>query len=129
MALDAKDKKDAFLQAQSQVNDAQSLASETRRETERLRKAAEDLDIKLASAASMQKPAPPSAPSASNGFPSKAPSYGFGTLPPTRPASNDGFGSQSYGVNGGFNANVMGNRGLSIPTPSGADDPYGNPFG
>jgi hypothetical protein len=100
-----------------------SLSKETAKEVERLRKLVEELEIKAASAASMQKPSIPMA----NGFPSQAPSYGFGTVPTSRTTQNEGQ-PQSHGMVGGFSANVMGSGGVSIPTPSGTSDPYANPF-
>lgn len=53
--MDARDKKDALLLAQSQVKDAESLAVATKREAERLNKEAEDAQMSAASAASMQE--------------------------------------------------------------------------
>ena len=52
--MDARDKKDAMLLAQSQVKDAESLALATKREAERLNKEAEDAQMSAAAAASMQ---------------------------------------------------------------------------
>jgi dihydrodipicolinate synthase/N-acetylneuraminate lyase len=52
--LEAREKKDAMLQAQSQVKDAESLAMATKREAERLNKVAEDAQISAATAVSMQ---------------------------------------------------------------------------
>ena len=52
--MDARDKKDALLQAQAQVKDAESLAVATKREAERLNKEAEDAQMAAAAAASMQ---------------------------------------------------------------------------
>lgn len=117
---------------QSQLNDATSLAKETRKEAERLRKAAEELELQAAAAVSMQpqqqavaaKPSAVQVASNTNGH--QAPSYGFGTMPPPM---DGGYGNQMYGMGSGFNTNVMGHGGTSIPTPSAADDPYGNPFG
>jgi hypothetical protein len=128
LAAEARDRKDAFLQIQSQLNDATSLANETKAEVERLRKAAEDMEMEAASAESMQKAAPPP-PShvepSSNGF--GAPSYGFAAAPLAGLAGGDPFGNQSTDMGQGFNSNVMGLGGISIPTPSG-NDPYSNPF-
>jgi hypothetical protein len=54
LAMDARDKKDAMLLAQSQVKDAEALALATKREAERLNKEAEDAQMSAAAAASMQ---------------------------------------------------------------------------
>ena len=54
LTMDARDKKDAMLLAQSQVKDAESLALATKREAERLNKEAEDAQMSAAAAASMQ---------------------------------------------------------------------------
>lgn len=54
LTMDARDKKDALLLAQSQVKDAESLAMATKREAERLNKEAEDAQMSVAAAASMQ---------------------------------------------------------------------------
>lgn len=111
------------------MNDAQALAQDTKREAERLRQEAEDAEMKAALAASMQKQAPAPAPPVSNGYPTKAsvgPSHGYSQ--PQPPTNDGGYGSQPYGMGGGFDSNVMGSGGASIPTPSGADDPYSNPF-
>jgi len=62
LAKEALLKKQEFLQLQSQLNDAQALATETKREAEKLRKEAEDKEIQAAAAASIanaQQPAPP----------------------------------------------------------------------
>ena len=52
--MEARDKKDALLLAQSQLKDAESLALATKREAERLNKEAEDAQMSAAAAASMQ---------------------------------------------------------------------------
>lgn len=129
LAADARDKKDAFLEAQSQANDASALANETKKEVERLRKEAEDLELKAASAASMQKPVSAPAPSVANGFATQPFSYGFAG---GGPSITTAYGGNEPYDNGAFNANVMGSGGVSIPTPvaaaTTANDPYGNPF-
>jgi hypothetical protein len=51
--MDARDKKEAMLNAQAQVKDAESLATATKREAERLFKEAEDAQMSAAAAASM----------------------------------------------------------------------------
>lgn len=134
LAADARDKKDAMLLVQAQVKDAESFAVATKKEAERLNKEAEEAQMSAASAASMQDRSPPPA---TNGYPKQAPSYGgppaahsadtgaYGMASST-PSSDVGFGGSPLG---GFDANVMGGGGgLSIPTPSGVDDPYSNPF-
>lgn len=137
LALDARDKKEALLQVQSQVKDAESLAEATKQEAERLNKEAEDAQMAAASAASVQDRSPPPA---ANGYANKAvapPSYGMG--PPVHatglpsyeiaskpPTPGGGFGGPPIG---GFDAHVMGSGvGISIPTPSEPEDPYVNPF-
>lgn len=52
--MDARDKRDALLLAQSQLKDAESLALATKQEAERLNKDAEDAQMSAAAAASMQ---------------------------------------------------------------------------
>ena len=54
LTLDARDKKDALLLAQSQVKDAEALAMATKREAERLNKEADDAQMSAAAAVSMQ---------------------------------------------------------------------------
>jgi septal ring factor EnvC (AmiA/AmiB activator) len=124
LALEAKTKKDTFLQAQSQANDAQALALDTKREADRLRQQAEEAEINAASAASMQH-SQPVAPSQqpSNGYPAPAATPAYGTGMGQQPQ----YGGTSFG--GQYNPNVMGSGGVEIPTPSGGEDPYSNPFG
>ena len=62
VAAEATAKRDNLMQAQSQANDSQALAMDTKNEAERLHKEVEDAEIAAASAASMQDvpaPAPP----------------------------------------------------------------------
>jgi hypothetical protein len=149
LALEAKAKKDELMQVQSQINDAQKLASDTKAEEERLRKQIEDMELQAASAASLQQPQPaPSVPPASQngGYSSIQPKQshdsndygGFGgpmgmggthsqfKASPAPPPAPDSLG----GGASGFNPSVMGGGGLSIPEPTGTDyDPYMNPFG
>ena len=54
LMMDARDKKEAMLQAQAQVKDAEALVTATKREAERLNKEAEDAQMSAAAAASMQ---------------------------------------------------------------------------
>lgn len=131
---EAKRTKDAYLQSQSQLNDAKALAHDTKKEAERLRRETEDAEMKAASAASMESyRQAPSAPVSSNGFrpppvPNKFPSQDGGMMNPNYPM---GFGGEGFGVMGQppsySNPSVMGGGGLSIPTPSG-NDPWSNPF-
>ena len=58
MALEAKGKKDKLIEVQSQINDANKLANDTKAEEERLRKQIEDMELKAASAASLQQTQP-----------------------------------------------------------------------
>jgi len=148
LTQDAKAKKDKLMEAQSQLNDAQALASETKAEADRLRREVEEAEIKVASAASMQHHAPPtSAPAPTlpinngNGFPSQpvapdASPYGMGTAPfpsygmEQKPGEPFGGHEAPHDT---FNSNVMGSGGFSIPIPAATttspDDPYSNPFG
>jgi hypothetical protein len=48
LALEAKAKKDELMKVQSQINDAQKLASDTKAEEERLRKTIEDMELQAA---------------------------------------------------------------------------------
>ena len=139
LAGDAKTKKEAFLQAQSQVNDASAVAQATKAEAESLRKKAEDAEMSAAAAASMESSKQEHSKSngygasTSYGLPHAGDSYG---VPPSS-------GSDSYGLKPpaespysmgapptdeqSYNPSVMGSGGgFSIPTPSG--DPYDNPF-
>jgi len=147
LAQDAKAKKDKLMQAQSQANDAQALAMETRQEADKLRREAEEAEMNAAAAASRDHAQP-----SNNGYSTGLVSPPYGTtqqnkhsLPeapansgsqvdqhnPQPPAMDDGFGEQPFGgyTAGGYDPNVMGGgSGLEIPTPAGNDDPYSNPF-
>lgn len=144
VAADAKEKNQRLMAAQSELNDAQALARDTKREAERLRQEIEDAEIAAASHASMQDNKPPP-PQQSNGYPNGGPpSYGGAPPPPPPPPQHYGGQPQApypgYGQppppppppqqqpgNYSFNPNVMGSGGgLSIPTPQGQD--YENPF-
>lgn len=136
---------------QSQVNDSNKVAAETKREVERLRREVEQAELDAASAASMQHVQP------ANGYPTRATDtadYGMGSpmgggpmggassygLSPSKPPASNPYpaygmnvpsGIPSYGIPepSGYNRNVMGGGGLSIPEPIGnVDDPYSNPF-
>lgn len=140
-----------MLLVQSQLKDAEALASATKTESERLRNEAEDAQMQAATAASMQAPAPTpqpapvpvpdtvgalptfnnQAPTNGGGLnrmaPNEAPSYSMiVTEVDQKPPTGYGMG---YGAPpSGFDANVMGGggTGLDIPTPS--NDAYANPF-
>lgn len=152
-SIEAAEKKKHFLEIQAQTSNAQSLANASRQEAERLRNFAEQTEIEYASAESTKD----SAPSQSMGGSSNTQSWGIPD-PSTQSYSSYGidqskaasaFGNvQGYG-NGmpahmtmqpqvsqasddshNFGGGVMGGgNGLSIPTPSAADDyNYSNPF-
>jgi hypothetical protein len=166
LAQEAKSKREQLLAVQSQANDAQALTLETKREAEILRNEAEDAEVRVVSAASMEHSQPsngyrtqsdsdpsygmgqgksyysqPSSPPAQDGFngqPLGGNSGGYGAPPPAQsggygapPPVQGGYDDQSFGANsGGYNNAVMGGGGgMDIPTPSGNDDPYSNPFG
>jgi hypothetical protein len=128
LAAEARDKKEALLKVQAQVKDAEALAKATKDEAERLNKEAEEAQMKAAEAASMHHKHAPTqtmAPPQSMG----SHSYGLGSAKPPAPhpvPETNGFGGPPH--NGGFNSNVMGSGGAGIPTPSGYEDPYSNPF-
>jgi hypothetical protein len=194
LVQDAKKKKEQFLAAQSQANDTQAVAMQTKQEAEKLRSEAEEAEFRAAAAASMRHTpstnghptqavsAPayssqPSAPSyntgqynnsqppvAMGGAPAYstgqynnlqppvqsmggAPAYSVGQYHNSQPpavSTGGGLEGQSYGgMNGDYNAGVMGggSGGLSsipspaagndpsrIPSPTGGEDPYDNPF-
>lgn len=119
------------MQAQSQLNDATSLAKDTKAEAERLTKEIEDAEISAASAASMesapqQHQPPPSSPQ---------PYYPPAESQASQPQQYGGYsGESSFGAmeaqsNSPYNPSVMGGGGIEIPTPSAATyDMYDNPF-
>lgn len=130
LAEDARTKRDAFLQAQSQLNDATSLANDTKAEVERLAKEIEDAEISVASAASME-----SAPQQNQPQPPSQPYYPPAESQPPQRQQYGGYSEDSsFGVMGGpsnsaYNPSVMGGGGFEIPTPSAAAyDLYENPF-
>jgi hypothetical protein len=150
VAADAKEKNERLMAAQAELNDAQALARDTKREAERLRQEIEEAEIAAASHASMQdtKPQPPQQQQQrqSNGYPGGMPPS-YGVTPPSQPPPSQQqsqqpyYGGQpqspypGYGQpppapqqgNYSYNPNVMGGGGgLSIPTPQGQD--YENPF-
>ena len=149
LAQDAKSKKDKLLEAQSQLNDSQALAVETKAEAEKLRKEVEEAEIEVASAASMQHSQPPPPPQQQHQqhqpLPVQQPTNGgyppmgqamdqdpWGSIPQKAapPMAAEGGGAFGEPLNGEFNSAVMGSGGLSIPDipPASADDPYSNPF-
>jgi hypothetical protein len=147
LALDARQKKEAMLQVQAQLKDAEALAKATKEEAEKLHKEAETIELKAAQAASMQHNMPVS----QNNMSSFSMDYNKSSMPPPQPDTN-GFGAPmgsggTVGIvaapplSGGtvgmvsapptgdnFNPNVMGSGGTEIPVPAGFDDPYSNPF-
>jgi hypothetical protein len=66
LMMDARDKKEAMLQAQAQVKDAEALVIATKQEAERLNKQAEDAQMSVAAAASMQDQPKPMSPQPSH---------------------------------------------------------------
>jgi hypothetical protein len=151
-SIDAAGKKKHYLEMQSQTTSAFSVATESKREVDKLRHKVEQLELDFASAESTKDsaqsvPAPYSAAVQTNGQ-----SWG---IPDPTPQSHTSYGidqskaapafgnPQGYG-NGmpammmqtqrsddsfGFGDGIMGGgNGLSIPTPSGNDYNYNNPF-
>lgn len=151
LATEAKSKKDQCLAVQAQVKDADILAQQTKQEADRLRQEAEEAEMRIASAASMQQQAPAPASNghaeksfASAGFGAPPPSAGMGQAPPNTMAPMMGQAPPAMGqaqpyyamapapYSGAFDNGVMGGgNGVSIPTPAAQDsqDPWGNPFG
>eukprot|EP00542_Grammatophora_oceanica_P015991 CAMPEP_0194039652 /NCGR_PEP_ID=MMETSP0009_2-20130614/11757_1 /TAXON_ID=210454 /ORGANISM="Grammatophora oceanica, Strain CCMP 410" /LENGTH=1039 /DNA_ID=CAMNT_0038682559 /DNA_START=18 /DNA_END=3137 /DNA_ORIENTATION=- len=154
-ANDAAAKKKHFLELQTQANNAQTLAMESRREAEKLKQEAEQAELNLASAASVAeahekdmtatKAAMDSAPTQTNGFqeasaPAGYPSYGveasqapspFGGAPSYGAAPANTFGAPpSFGAPGGSEGfGVMGGGGAGgIPSPPRASELGGDPY-
>lgn len=138
-SIDAASKKKHFLEMQSQTTSAMSVAAECKREVDRLRLRVEQLEVDFASAESTKDSAqsngqswgiPPAQAQASYGLDQSkaAPAFGnpqgYGNGMPAMmmqtQRSEDSFGFGD-GIMGGGN-------GLSIPTPSGNDYNYNNPF-
>jgi len=138
---EAKSAKEKVLAAQAQLNDAQALAAVTKAEADKLRKEAEDAEIKVASAASMQQSQPVAQPApapvqqqmhptrtngGTNGFPPQYSSDPWGmdqSKPNSMGEDSGGFGEPLGGHEGqGFNSAAMGSGGFSIPAPPGAND-------
>lgn len=155
LALEAKAKKDELMKVQSQINDAQKLASDTKAEEERLRKTIEDMELQAASAASLQQKQPtpqnggyspaiqPNQSHDSNDYGGFGGPMGMGGTQfkatpapapaPVAPLGGFGGGPSQPSDAGGYNPNVMGGGGgggFSIPEPTSTGyDPYMNPFG
>lgn len=155
---DAQEKKKQFLAIQSQVNDAQAVALETKREAERLKQEAEQAELNIASLASLeQQPAQTSngggvgqsglntgggfgqglggSFGSTNGYQTQPSASGYGGYHHEKPDSGSGFGGGAMGYQGGFAPNVMVRGGeddrLSIPSPDElkeVGDVYSNPF-
>jgi hypothetical protein len=142
LALEAKGKKDELMKVQSQINDAQKLASDTKAEEERLRKMIEDMELQAASAqqnGGYSSPIQPAQSHDSNDYGGFGGPMGMGgtqfkatPAPAPAPLGFGGAPSQPSDA-GGYNPNVMGGGGgggFSIPEPTSAGyDPYMNPFG
>ena len=154
-SIEAASKKKHFLEMQSQTSSAMSVAAESKREVDKLRHRAEQMELDFASAESTKDTVPPafhSAQTPAYGAESNGQSWG---IPDPAPQSHASYGidqskaapafgnPQGYG-NGmpammmqtqrsddsfSFGDGIMGGgNGLSIPTPSGNDYNYNNPF-
>lgn len=134
LAAEARAKKEAFLQVQSQVNDAVALAASTKKEAERLRKEADDAQIQAATAASMQTNQTPAPAPVQQQPQQQQPNYSYpptnGYPPPATSFQQQHSQGPPHQINTNpayYNSNVMGNgAGVAIPTP--IDDPFSNPF-
>jgi len=86
-AEDAQDIRKRFMEVQGQVRDAGAVASQLRREADKLRAEAEEAEMEMAAAASMrdqrkQSAAHQQAPPVQNGYPTQPPAqYGYGHPP------------------------------------------------
>ena len=152
-SIDAAAKKKHFLELQAQTSNAQSLANASRKEAERLRNFAEQVEMDYASAESTKDSGPPPSMGGSSntqswGIPDPSTlsysSYGIDQSKAASAFGNlQGYGngmpahmtmqpqvSQASDDSLNFGGGVMGGgSGLSIPTPSAADDyTYSNPF-
>lgn len=152
-SMEAAEKKKNFLELQAQTSNAQALANASRQEAERLRNYAEQAEIDYASAESTKDSAPPQSMDGSSntqswGIPDPSTvsysSYGIDQAKAASAFGNvQGYGngmpahmtmqpqvSQASDDSHNFGGGVMGGgNGLSIPTPSAADDyNYSNPF-
>ena len=130
LSADFNQTKAKVMSIQAQLKDAEALAADTRKEAERLRKEIEDSEVRVASEASMQQSQ--SAPASySYGAPPPTSDYGMTSTLDAAPSWFLQSQTPSAATNGdgGFDSNVMGGGGFSIPEPvSGSADPYSNPF-
>lgn len=134
LAEEAKEKKDKFIEIQTQLKETDKYARETRKKADKLRKEVEDAEVRLATASSMEEQPPPG--SKTNGFsPPTEPAYGGSTygMNMTSSSSVGGFDEPLGGqIGSGFNPSVMATGGgIDIPMPepiSAGSDPYSNPF-
>lgn len=128
---DAAEKKKQFMDMQTQANNAQALALETRREADRLRQEAEQKEIEAAQAASLAQ----SQPVEHTHMPAQAAVPGFAAQPASNGGGYGGFGgsqpqhhkqpSDYGGFGGGFG--IMGgtvgdSSAWGIPSPGGSDN-------
>jgi hypothetical protein len=90
MVQDAKKKKEQFLAAQSQANDTQAIAMQTKQEAEKLRSEAEESEMRAAAAASMEHT------HSTNGHPDQAKSAPSYNSQPPSSAYNSQPSAQSY---------------------------------
>ncbi len=141
---DAQEKKKQFLAIQSQANDAQAVALQTKREAERLKQEAEQAELNVASLASLEQQPSNGGVTQSvgvsfgeeNGYQARTDYGGYHHQDKPDPAhsSGRGFMGGAMGYQGGFAPNVMvrgGDDGLSIPSPEELKDvgeAYSNPF-
>jgi hypothetical protein len=128
LAKEAQRKRNEFLRIQSQANDAQSVAKQTKREAERLRSQAEELEIQAVSALSMKDSQ--SSPGGGATMPSNGYEYGSTAMMTVKVenSSNSYGGGYETSVGGmggfggtslGYNPAVMGQgSGISIPDPT-----------
>ena len=147
-SIEAANKKKHFLEMQAQTSNAQSLAAASRKEADKLRNFAEQAELDFASAESA-KDSGPSSNGQAWGIPDPPaqsyPNYGIDQSKASSAfGSNQGYGNSSMPVHMVMQPNVSqasddsqsfggaimgGGSGLSIPTPSAANDyNYNNPF-
>jgi len=149
-AMDAAEKKKLYLELQAQATDAQALAMESKRQTEKLRDEAEQAELTYVSVQSTKEAQPyqnhsgqlsnsmNSDQSNSEGVPdpSQMPSYsnyGYDSRQQP-PIYANGYGNGDVqkpqleqGNSFGFGAGIMGGGGAPIPAPQ-SSDAYANPF-
>lgn len=133
---DAAEKKKQYMDMQTQANNAQALALETRREADRLRQEAEQKEIEAAQAASLSQSQPveqthmPATPQVqtSNGGGFGVPPNGAGFVAPPmhhkQPSDYGGFGG-GFGIMGGTSGD---GAAWGIPSPTGSQNGDANPF-